>query len=213
MLLNIGNAASLYAIHVKGLDFALGIIPLFNFDKESNFPTLFNGVLLAGTSFWAFSIARWLKDSSGAGHTPWFALGCVMAFLCIDELCHVHESIDWILMSRTETTGAIAWPWVIPYAVLTIIAGAFFLRFYLKFERRYQLIFGLTAALYVTAAIGFEMLEAAYTERHGEGALGYGILYTIEENLEMIAILFTNWGMMDFLAKNCEGHAMTLKIR
>jgi hypothetical protein len=212
-LLNVGNAASLYAIFVKGLDFALGIVPLFNFDRESNFPTLFNGLLLAGTSFWAFSISRGLKGSTGSDHAPWFALGCVMAFLCIDELCLIHEALDWILMSRIETSGAIAWPWVLPYAVLAIVVGSYFLRFFFRLERRFQWIFGLAGALYIIAAIGFEMLEAAYTEKHGEGALGFGILYTIEENLEMIAILLTNWGMMDYLVRKCEGHAMTLKIR
>jgi len=37
----------------------------------------------------------------------------------------------------------------------------------------------------VTGAIGFELLEAAHTEMHGMDSLGFGILYSIEETLEI----------------------------
>ncbi|MGB6222109.1 hypothetical protein [Haloferula sp.] len=46
VLLNVGNAAAVYLLFVEGKDFGLGIVPMFNFDGESNFPTLFNGLLL-----------------------------------------------------------------------------------------------------------------------------------------------------------------------
>ncbi|MEM9237964.1 MAG: hypothetical protein AAGB14_14415 [Verrucomicrobiota bacterium] len=169
-------------------------------------------MLLAGASFWSFSIARGLRQAGKEGHRPWFALGLVIAFVCIDELCHVHETLDWILKTRLETSGAIAWPWVIPYAVLALTAAAYFLPFYLKLDRRYQWIFGLAGVLYVSGAIGLEMAEAAVTEKHGEGLLLYGILYTIEENLEILAVLLTNWGMTDYLIRHCGGHALTLKV-
>lgn len=212
MALNLGNALSLYAIFAKGLDFALGVIPLFNFDEEANFPTLFNGVLLAGASFWAFSIARWSRLHGGDLHRFWFALGGVLAFLCLDELCHIHETLDWILKTRIETSGYLAWPWVMPYALLALVLGALFLRFFLRLPSRYRWIFGICGALYAGAALLFEMWEAAYTEKHGEEVLGYAILYTFEENFEILALLVTNWGMMDYLAKHCAGLSLTLKV-
>ncbi len=212
-ILEIGNAASLHLVFARGADFGYGIVPLFNFDRESNFPTLFNGGLLAFGSLVAFSIHAWMRSHGTDDMTrrAWFGIGAVLAFLAIDELCLVHEALDWFLMARLGTTGAIAWPWVIPYAVIAIGVGVFFLRFFLSLERRYRWTFAAAALLYVGAAIGFEMLEAIQVERHGVDSLGYGLLYTVEETLEMLAVMIANHGLMLYAIRECKG--IDLRVR
>lgn len=211
-LLNLGNAAALYLRIAKGADFGLGIIPLFNFDQEANLPTLFNGLLLAFASILAFFIGSWSGKNSGDHHRAWTGVGCLLAFLFVDEMSGIHEVLDFLLMGRIKTEGAIAWPWVVPYAVLVVLVGGYFLRFFLALARPYQAIFGLAAALYVASAIGMEMAAASYTENHGDEGWGYGILYSIEETGEMLAIIITNFGLMRFLTERCAGFGGVVRV-
>lgn len=213
LILNLGNAASIYALFVKKSDFAFGIVPLFNFDTESNFPTLFNGLLLGVASALAFGIGRVLRHQAEPKLSfSWKAAGAVLLFMMIDELCLVHEALDWILMARLDTEGAIAWPWVIPYAVLALGVAAFFLRFFFSLQVKYRWCFALSAGLYVVGAIGFELLEAAHTEKHGMESIGFGILYSIEETLEMLAVILAIWGFMTYAIEHCRGVNLTLRV-
>lgn len=150
--------------------------------------------------------------ADGMTRRAWFGIGAILAFLAIDELCLVHEALDWILMARLGTTGAIAWPWVIPYAVIALGVAVFFLRFFLTLGRRYQWTFAAAAVLYVGAAIGFEMLEAIHVERHGVDSLGYGLLYTAEETLEMLAVMIANHGLMLYAIRECSGIDLRLRF-
>ena len=210
--LNIGNAVSLYAIFVKKLDFALGIVPLFNMDLEANLPSTFNGVLLLWGALLAFPISSWQAHNGESQTHGWKGVGCILTFLFLDELCGIHEALDFILMARLKTDGVIAWPWVIPYGLLAVAIAGFFMRFYFRLDRREQVIFAGSAALYVASAIGMEMWESSFVETHGEGALGYGLLYTIEENGEMLAVILANFGMMRVLVEHCEGFGGTLRF-
>lgn len=212
VLLSVGNAVSVYARHVMGLDFALGVIPLFNFDEESNFPTLFNGLLLAFGAVLAWMIGRHLKAVGGGNHRGWLGGALVLVFLTLDETCRIHEAVHYSLMDRLQLGGAVAWPWVIPYAVLAAVVAVFFARFFFALERRYQFLFAGAGCLYVASAIGMEMAEAAHTQVHGEESLGFGILYSIEETGEILAVLIADWGMLAFLRDRCPGFRFGLRV-
>lgn len=203
-LLNIGNAVTVYALFVLDLEFAFGVVPLFNFDTESNFPTFFNGLLLGFASALALGISRSLRHQGEKSSAfSWKAVALVLLFMMIDEMCRVHEALDWILVSRLKTEGAISWPWVIPYFMLAMSVAGFFFRFFLTLQPKYRWCLAGSALLYVTGAIGFELLEAAHTEKHGMDSLGFGILYSIEETLEMLAVMMAIWGFMGYASEHC----------
>jgi len=42
------------------------------------------------------------------------------------------------------------------------------------------------------------LFEAAHTEKHGMDSIGFGILYSIEETLEMLAVMMAIWGFMGY---------------
>ena len=202
VVLNIGNALSLHAIFVRKLDFALGVIPLFNFDRESNLPTLFNGLLLAWSGFLAWVISRTRRPEAPAEARGWCATALVLSFLALDDLCLLHETVGAILDERVETSGALAWAWVVPYGTLALCGFIYFGRFFFMIEGSLRIRLAAAAVLYVGSAIGLEMAEAAVTEKYGYEALAFGILYTIEENGEMLAALLVAVSLMGWLARN-----------
>lgn len=199
VVLNIGNAASVYLRFVKGADFGGGIIPLFDFDHEGNFPTLFNGGLLGFAAALAAAIGLDARKTGKGLWISWMGVAGVLAFLTFDELCGIHDALFIFLEARTETEGGFSWPWVIPYAALTVVVAGMFIRFFFALPVSFRIRFAVAAVLYVGGAIGMEMVAAANWVEGSGGDLAFGIFYTIEENLEMLGCLLTVTTLMKWI--------------
>lgn len=196
LFLNLGNALAIWSLHVARLNFAMGIIPLFGFDREANFPTMVNAGWLQLSGFLAFVIARSNPDPGRARR--WLGIALILWFLSVDELCMLHDNVSLVLHERFSTDGLLAWPWVIVYGVLTLSVAAFYLRFFFTLDRKLQIGLGVAAVLYVGGAIGMEMIAAQHLGNDAED-VRYAIYYTIEENLEIIASMLTAIVLMRFL--------------
>lgn len=214
IFLNLGNAVAIYAMAVMELEFALGVVPLFNLDGEQNLPTLFSGLLLYFAALLAYAISRWsAAHREPARRRGWLGVALTLAFLATDELAGIHEALNFILLDRLETDGALAWPWVIPYALLALVVGVYFLRFFLGFDAIYRRLLIVAGGLYAGSAIGFEMLEALVAPAEGETlTFTYAILYTLEENGEMLGTLIACHTFMRFLSEKCGGFGGTIHV-
>ncbi|MCG8601288.1 MAG: hypothetical protein MI807_14190, partial [Verrucomicrobiales bacterium] len=87
-LLLFGHLTAVYCMGVLGRNYALGLVPTFYFDSESNLPTLFSGsiLFLAGALSW-FIGQRHKLESSGEQKTfyrSWFLVAGILIFLAID---------------------------------------------------------------------------------------------------------------------------------
>ncbi len=190
-VLFLGNAASVACLYHFNKEYAFGVVPLFNFDREANLPTLFAGVLLAGSGLLCLRIERWQRQrpNSSEALKQWKWVGYILLFLALDECAGIHENLDFILMPRVESTGVAAWPWVIPYLGLAFIVSVSLLRFFLKLPRPTQMGLAIFSILFVCGAIGMEMIAASYAEVHGENNLRNALHYSIEETAEVCAVL------------------------
>lgn len=186
-----GHALALVCKYAWGLDYALGVIPLFDLDTEANLPTVFAGILLASCGLLALSISRAERAEGRASYKGWRWVGGILIFLAVDECGRVHENFDFILMPLVETKGALDWPWVIPYFLLVLVVGAILARFYLALPRVTQVGLAMAGTLYVGGAIGMELVAAKHAETHGMENLTYALFYTIEETLEFSGCLMT----------------------
>ncbi len=184
---------------------ALGLVPIFHFDREANLPTLFSGFQLACAAFCAFGIAKFERAKSGGSPRHWFIIGCILLFIGIDDMAHLHENLDTIIMSRVETSGLLHWPWVIPYSILALVVAVYFLPFFLRLPRHLKFYFGLSAGLFLTGAIGLEMLAASHAQGNGEETVSYAILMTVEESFEMLAITILLYGLLSHIVNNLDG--------
>ena len=128
ILLTLMHSLSVYVQFVLNRDFAFGIVPLFYFDREGNFPTLYSSFALFIASGLSFLIYRWRKTRGDGESKPWGVLAAAMAFLAIDENASLHDQLDFILSPMLETSGWLAWPWVLPYALLAVLFTIIYLR-------------------------------------------------------------------------------------
>ena len=94
---------------------------------------------------------------------------------------------------------------MIPYGVAVVVFGLIYWRFLYRLPRRTALGFVLAGGLFVTGAIGAEMVGGWYLEQHGSATPLYVAIQTVEEALEMVGILVFISSMLGYADQRLGG--------
>lgn len=180
---------------------AKGIFNLFNFDRERNIPAYFSTILLlfiAALLFLTYLLKK--NEISNKGSKDWLFLCLVFLFLSLDENIQIHEPIGRVVkaMLPSGLSDYVLWAWVLPYAFLFIGIAAYLAKFVLSLPGQTRNLFILSGFIYVSGAIGFDVLQGHF---HSDFIYNR-IFYSIEESMEMGgAILFIH-ALLQYLAKH-----------
>ncbi|NND80879.1 MAG: hypothetical protein HKN50_00480 [Gammaproteobacteria bacterium] len=195
-------------------------VRLIDLDYEGNIPTLFsallfffNGLLLylmyqASAQSSAKSNAA--GGSSGSGY--WLGLALIFCYLGVDEGTRLHEEIGDIFENIVVADGLLYFPWVVPYSAALLIAVLIYFKFYLGLERSLQVRLFVSAVVFLSGAVGVEMLSAQEASVAGTSSLTYSVLYTIEESLEMAGLIILSDTLLGVLAGR-KGSELSLRFR
>lgn len=191
-LLALAHFATQWLHLVRGNDTVYGLVEFFDLANEGNLPTFFSTwqLLLCAAVMGVIAIARTQQRDPFRWH--WAMLSLLTLYLAVDEAAQIHELLIrpmQELMPRVAT-GLFYWAWVIPGLAGVVIAALAYLRFTfvaLPRDIRWQLI--IAASLFVIGAIGVEMFEAAFFQKHGQQNMTYATFVLVEETLELIGEL------------------------
>jgi len=156
----------------------------FNFNLEANLPTYFSSLVLMGNAFMLFLIGYCWK-SQGRKYWKWLGMAVIFFILSIDEMIKIHDHFRSPMEKLFNTSGIFYYAWFIPYGIVTIILGIAYFKFFMNLPKRVLKLFIVSAVLFISGAIGMEAIGGMYDEKYGQDNLGYYLLYTIEELLEM----------------------------
>jgi len=198
IVLLVAHLSGLYLKFGLGFEFALGVVPFFDFDAEKNAPSLFSSGLffIAGV----FCSVLWRTSDSQAVGNPWLVLSCVCCFLAFDEYAEVHEKLIDPMRSAFGTTGFFYFPWIIPYAAGVGVLALLLIPFWRRIGRKPVGWFAFSAAVYLSGAIGFEMIGGKYLESLGDvKTLTYALIVTVEETLEMLGLIMLVYALLNHL--------------
>lgn len=175
----------------------------FHLAADGNLPTYFSSLLLAIASLLLYVTHK--LDKKKTYH--WLLLSLIFLFLSIDESAMLHENFAGIIGKKIKlllksTSSFFAWAWVIPYGVLTLLTGLYFMRFTLKLPNKTRNLFFLSGSIYVFAALFLEVLEAHFETKFGATNLINEFLYPCEEVLEMAGIIIFIYAILDYLKLN-----------
>jgi len=165
-------------------------IQMIDLDQEANIPTLFSSALffISGFLFYLLGHRYGMKQDRQLRY--WWGLSAVFVFLGFDESATIHETLgDWT-GQYIETNGYLHYPWVISYGILVVLLGLLYLRFFLRMDRKIFWSFVKAAAIFLTGAIGFELLGANEASLHSSDTMLYCYYYTLEESLEMFGVIY-----------------------
>ncbi|MBT6226603.1 MAG: hypothetical protein HOI47_08110 [Candidatus Scalindua sp.] len=194
-------------LHILGqcVAFTLGregatepFIRLTNLDVERSIPTLFSFVLLLTCSFFLFIIAS-AKRKDGEGYMYWLVLSVIFLFLSIDESLMTHEGLMEKLRTLLNTSGYFYFAWVIPYGIGLIAFLLVYTKFLFKLPYKTRLLFIIAGSVYISGAIGLELVGGRCYELYGEHSLSFVILFTIEEILEMSGTVLFIYALTSYM--------------
>ena len=147
---------------------------LFDLDEENNLPTWFSSFLLANNALALYVISQGGNEKY---NKQWLGLALGFLILSIDETAGLHESFN----------TAVEFNWAIAGGVLVFIFALAYIPFLLSLDRRLAFWFVLSGTIFISGALGIELLAADMDE----DAMSYGFATALEEGLEMLgALLF-----------------------
>ncbi|MBD1861037.1 MULTISPECIES: hypothetical protein [Trichocoleus] len=210
-VLLLASLAGSFSTHVLGHGNLFGIVRLFNVDKEGNIPTWYASISLLACSVLLAIIAQAQPKETTPNSKDWRALSAVFLFLSIDEAARLHELLILPLRTSLGTRGILYFAWVIPYGLLVAFLGLRFLKFLTQLPTKTRRSFFLAAFLYLSGALGMEMIAGQYTTFHGQDNFTYALLTTIEEALEMSGVLVFIYALLVYLRRYIQ--AIEINIR
>lgn len=179
-------------------DYIYGLIPLFDFDTENNIPTLYSSISLIVVSLLLLFIA-FLRKKVNLSFIPWLGLSIIFLFLSIDEIASIHERLASPSREIFKTSGLLYFAWVIPYGIALIVFIIAYLKFLIELPRNIMILFLISGTIFISGAIGFELLGGRQYELYGPDNILYSIFYTSEEFLEMLGIALFTYTLLTYL--------------
>ena len=171
----------------------------FGLDEEANFPSLYSTVTLFFCSF-LLAIITSIKKSVKSRYVKfWQALSLIFLFLAIDENCSIHEILIPLIRIVFKTRDFFYFPWVIPAFILLIIFLITFREFILNLPAKIRNLFLLAGGIYVTGALGMELISGYLADNSGLETTSYWLAASIEEFLEMFGILIFIYGLLSYI--------------
>lgn len=176
-------------LRLAGYPTAFGFVNFFDLDTEMSAPTWFSaGVLLACAAALALSaIAAGRVGDRRRRH--WWMLAALFVAMSLDEVVGFHETWVGRLRSFFDAGGIFYFTWVIPGSLIAAAIALALVPFLRSLPRQTALRFVVAGAIYLGGALGVEMGNGWYFERHGGANRSYAVLAAIEEVLEMVGAI------------------------
>jgi hypothetical protein len=185
-------------------------VGLFDLDQERNAPTLFSASLFLVVAALALLAGRAQRDAPVQGRA-WTLLAAVACFLAVDEVAGIHEMFAAPLRESLGTSGFLRHAWVIPYGAVAAIAAALVLPLLRHLTPASRRRFVLAGAVYVTGAIGLEMVGGKYQEVAGVTRnLVYETIATAEESMEIAGLILLVHALVSLLQHDLGGASVTI---
>ncbi|GGO18541.1 hypothetical protein [Deinococcus humi] len=201
--------AKLYLTDFFGRDLFIG---LFDLNNESNVPAAFSALLLLLATLMLGVIAWARRQGARADALSWKALTFIFGFLALDEAAMLHERTADITRNVVKTDGILHYAWVLPYGVLALIVGLAFVRFLTQLPASIRNRVIVAGAIYVTGALGFELLEGAVVSDGGTQSLLNQSLVVAEEGMEMLGVILFIGALLSYIRMYLPGLQLRLSV-
>jgi hypothetical protein len=197
-LLFTANSLGIFSKYYLNHDSVFGLVSLFDFNTEMNIPSFYSSVALLISCVLLFLIAQ-INQKTNSPYYSWLGLSIIFLFLSIDEISSIHEGFGRHVKQLISTSGFLYYSWVIPYTIAVIIFFLVYIRFLLSLSLKIRTLFICSGGIFLTGAVGFEMLGGRQDQLYGATTFLYTIYYTIEELLEMFGIALFNFTLLTYL--------------
>ncbi len=197
------NVVAIVLRHGLGHEWVLGFRDLIDLNREGSFGTWFAGLLLAALA--AVSVLCGVQDQrlGGRWRRNWFLLAGAFVYVSMDEILAIHERVALVVRPALGTSGALYFAWTIPALLLVALFGLVQLRFLAQLARATRLRLFAAAGVFLTGAVGLEMIESAvFTAAGRQQTLLFDSLSAVEEVMELSAVALALCALLHHLLRD-----------
>ena len=181
------------------------LFSLFFIDAEGNLPAIFSTWLFLINAI-LFLMVRKAAGLAGDSQKIWLVLSIVFVFLALDESISIHERLIDPLRLALNATGIFYYAWIIPYGIGVVLLSIVTIPVFWRMQKRIRFYFGLSAAIYLFAAIGLEMISGKYLVMMNEKKdIVWILMVTLEETLEMAGLIILVYALLLLLRNTYNG--------
>ncbi|MDP3818613.1 MAG: hypothetical protein Q8Q57_06415 [Methylotenera sp.] len=169
-------------------------------DSEMNIPAIFSGFMLLLSSIIIGFI--WYLEKNLKNGKYWLILSGGFFFMFLEEIFEIHEKITAPIQQLIghDHLGFFKYSWIIPYAIITLIVGLYFLKFLFSLPKKTTKRFLIAGIWYVMAALGIEGITGISADYFGNtDNFLYLASMTVEEASEMYAISFFIFALLTYI--------------
>jgi len=164
-------------------------VRLFDVGEEANVTSWFSSILLLLSAILLYFISRlkYLDKDSVAMH--WTFLSYLFIFLSIDETATIHEMLIKPLREMFHLTGIFYYAWMIIAIPAVLLLAILYKRFVFSLPKNIRNQFILAVIIFLSGALGFEMLGGLFFKTEISGIHVLSFLITFEELLENLGVV------------------------
>lgn len=209
----LGVSAALVTLHILGqvsrLEFRhgqlYGLVALFDLEEETNIPSYWSSFLWLIASAIACAIACLTRNAARRNWLHWSGLAAIFYFFSMDETIQFHERLGGFFakllrLEGLHASGMLYYVWIIPALLFAVAVFFAYLRFLLQLPREVMVLVVVAGIVFITGAVGFELLEGPIDEAGGYMNLLYTAYVTCEESLEMAGVCILVFGLLRYIA-------------
>ena len=190
-------------------------IEMLDFDYEANLPSFYSSaaILFCAALLWLISAYKRRERLPYRFH--WLGLAVIFSLLGLDEAISLHEELGDFMehLELFDASGYLYFAWVVPYAIALSMFVLSYLKFVLALPRSTKLLFIVSGVLFVTGAMGIELISANEADSHGTDTILYSALYTAEELCEMFSIVIFCYALMRYIEREQIQFAFRIQSR
>lgn len=186
------------------------LFSLFFLDGEGNVPAIFSTwlFLISAALFW---ITWRAAGRAGDSNRIWLVLAIIFVFLALDESISIHERLIDPLRLALGASGIFYYAWIIPYGIGVVLLSIFAVPVFWRMPKNIRFWFVLSAATYIFAAIGLEMISGKYLVMMQENKdFTWVLMVTLEEALEMAGLILLVYALLLLLQNTYNGFMIYL---
>jgi hypothetical protein len=193
------NIVGQYTRYFLGHGRVFGLIDSFYLDSEHNIPTYFSSLLLLASSALLALIASSKHRVKDKFRYHWTVLSLLFAYLAVDEAAGLHEPFIQPLQRVFGASGWFLFAWVIPGLAIAALFALTYFKFLLELEKPFGKLVTTSGIVYVSGAIGMELVGGRYVESFGMQNFTYSLVTTAEEALELCGVTLFIYSLLKYM--------------
>ncbi|MGE5768395.1 MAG: hypothetical protein ACM35H_14495, partial [Bacteroidota bacterium] len=158
-------------------------------DTEVSLPTWLSSGLMLICALALLALGMQARREGLRKALPWLLLSAAFFFVSLDESISLHEFMSAVIGAQVDKGGLFYFVWTVPALIACVIGLACFLPFILGFKGLDRALLLGSAVVFLSGAIGLEMIGGSVAEVAGIDNLRYRLLATAEESLEFAGLL------------------------